>query len=560
MRLPTAEGINPGIAEPCRDQRTRERMRGFIRDVEAARASEGALRLATASGDPECLLQEGSARVLGLAFESVQGLGLQQTSPASLRNLLDRVRDAERTLNEAGRCYAAVQALLGSELAFSMDSVDLILRCLRLIESAPAESLHIRTSALEDEAVRPLLRVAANEARAVGQRHIELDTQFDLGLAREIADLHQLKEHARAIGEASFWQVWFGSAYRRAAKTHRRIVRVRSRQRQEIMSRELRMIADHLHRRAQFESYQPYRDALGPHFRGVETPWDDVLALVAWYEDVLISLPAHGHHFRDLLLRTRAERLKGIRGQLAAAAADRGRLERLQEALPGITGILPQMAFEAQSIPDLAASLGDMGAQIEGVLLAFAKVGLRDDLPCTEIPSLLDTAQRYGVCMARIVATQDVQQLLRSAFAGVNTDLSPLRATVDFAEAVSNSGLPEETKQWILCNECVTHLERMRSWLSEAHALGGKLTDAAKAIRALAASSDGPACEGKPLESLLTKSEQALERREELPRWLHFVGMRGAAKDQSIDRLTTLADRWNNRIDIPCSRVPVCFL
>src|SRR5579885_2265744 len=543
LRLPApAQGVCPTLLSPCRDQRTRARLRGFIRDVEDARAFEAALAAASAGGDAGTLLGEEAGRRLAYAFQNLKSLGLEQNSAAQLGQLLDRARSAEQALSEAARGYAALQALLGSQLDFRMVGVDLVMRCLRLIENAPADVLHLRTEGLEPEGVRQLLLRAADEARALRQHHAELEAAFDLALAQEIAGAGRLKEHALAIEEAAFWQVWFGRAYRQAAKTYTRLSRKRARAAREIMSHDLRVIADYIHRRMQFDTQHHCREVLGPHFRGVESPWDDVVVLIAWYEEIFVSLPEEGHDFHDLLLRARAERLKAIKNQLTDVAVHREGLARLKDTLKMVTATFRLSASATHSLDDVTGALQAIDAQIEEALSACAAIGLREDFPLSQIPTLLDTAQNYRICAARVLADDEVRQLLGANYAGLTTDLNLLRATVDFAEAIDTSGLRDQSVQWILSEDYAMRLEQLRGQLASAHALGDTLAVAAEEIRTLSASARWPTADGAPLQSLLATVERALTHREDLPRWVHLLRLRAQAGEHGVDRLTVLAD------------------
>src|SRR5690606_30277330 len=133
--------------------------------------------------------------------------------------------------------------------------------------------------------------------------------------------------HAAAIDETPFWKVWFGGEYRRAVRAHNRLYRQKVRTTRDEMSQNLRAIADHLHKRLQFESGHPCRDIVGSHFRGLDTPWGDFCALATWYDEVFLALPEGDHGgLWDLLLRSRADRLRTIRVQAAAMEGERDAL------------------------------------------------------------------------------------------------------------------------------------------------------------------------------------------------------------------------------------------
>ena len=84
------------------------------------------------------------------------------------------------------------------------------------------------------------------------------------------------------------------------------------------MSRALRTVAQYAQHRTKFDNNAPYREMLGPHFNGVNSPWDDLREVLLWYEQVFVALPEHqvqAEPFRKLVFTARVERLRAIKVQ-----------------------------------------------------------------------------------------------------------------------------------------------------------------------------------------------------------------------------------------------------
>ncbi|MBI3681089.1 MAG: DUF4011 domain-containing protein [Acidobacteria bacterium] len=538
-KLPQQTGaVNRDFLESCRDIGTRQRLHEFVKAVEAARVLHADLGKATAQGDPRTLLHEEHARRLSLAVEDLKALGLDKHECSRLPDLLAAMREAEKTLSEADQGYAALQALLGSQLAFSTSGVELVLHCLRLIESAPTDVLHLRTASLEADGVSHVVRSAAQEARSLRDRHQELDARFDLALAAEVTDPRTLTEYARAVEDASLWQVWFGRGYRQAKKAHRRMSRTRRKEMREVMGRDFRALSDYAHRRTEFETQSRCRELLEPHFQGVETPWDDLLLLLAWYEDIFTSLPEEGQALRDLLLRVRVARLKSLKASLPEYATHRATLARLQGTLPRIAEDLSLSIARSYALQELLGRLQGINRRIEEAVGAFTAADLRGDMKISEIPAVVNTAASYGACMARLSSNQAVQALLGASFQGTATNLEPLKATLTFAESVSGD-FPEKTVRWILCADGLAHTKQLRGNLKDVQKLGDKLGEE---IKTLTASTAWPVNTDEPLAVLLGRVDRALKNRDELTPWVHFLRIRAKCKKWGLDRLTNLTD------------------
>jgi very-short-patch-repair endonuclease len=542
-RLPsTVDGLISRLLARCRDEATRALFRDFVDGIKRARSYETILCEASAQNSAEPLLVEENRNKLTQAFESLRARGLAQRSAAGLRYVVGKIHNVQNMLGDVGTCYAELQALLGTKLPFNVDQVDVVLRCMRLIQIAPVDALHLRAPGFENESLRALLRNAAKEADNLRQQHAELDTLFDLTRVQEITDLHQLREHAIVVEDAGFWEVHFGRRFRRAAKLHRRISRQRTKAKRDELSTDFVVIASYLQRRAQFEGQPSYREALGPHFQGVETDWDAVLSLVEWYGQVYASLPDGAQALYSLLFQERAERLKGINAQLPAFAAQRETLERLGQNLKSVVADLPFSLPQIQSLDDLENAIRSLISELSESISGFVLVGLREDVPADKIPGLLTTADEYRECSVRVLANDEARDLLGPLFAGVATDVERLKAMVAFATTVELSDLPERTKQQILCNDYPSGLERLRAQFAEADRLRSNLIDIAMKIHELAAS-EWPLLPGEPLMSCLGRTRRSLEYREELPRWSYFAQLHGTARDRGLDRLTTLVEQ-----------------
>jgi very-short-patch-repair endonuclease len=541
-RLPTpVDGLIPSILALCPDRGTRTLLRNFIEDVEVVRSKDDILRAATVADNTELLLLAENSRLLTLAIERLRSLGLERINAVGARNLLVKIRKAQKVLTDVGICYSELQTLIGTQLPFTIAHADMVLRCLRLIESAPADALHFRAPALEDESVRALLREAAGEAEILRKTHAELDARFDLLIAQEITDTRQLREHAKVIEEAAFWEAWFGRAHHRAVKVHQRISRKRTKATRREVIGDLRGLASYFHRRAQFEGQPSYSEVLGHHFRGVETRWGAVLALTEWYGQVFLLLPDDGQVLHSFLFRVRAERLNGIRSQLPAFKAHRETLTQAGQILTSATADLPFSFPSVQSPDELSGALQSVIVDLSNTISAYAAAGLREDISVENIPALLRTADEYRGCVARVLANDEARDVLGPLFSGVATDVVLPKATLDFAEAVMMGDLPEPMKRQILSSEYPAYIESLRVQCAQADRLASSLIDTAIEIRALAASV-WPPPQAEPLGSCLDKTKRALEHRDELPRWCHFARMRVSARDQELDRLAKLAE------------------
>jgi len=535
--------LNHNLLEPCRDVRNRAMLRDFALDLETATSALRVLNGATAHH--EALLRSDVTQGLATAFETIRARALQKCTCSQLRDLFEIRKAAERSLGEAENCFVTLQAFLGCEADFDEPGVESVLNCLRLIESAPLDVLHLRAASLEADNASQIVRDAADEARSLRARHEELSRSFDLSFVIEVANPSQLAEHATVLEKAGILQVWFGRAYREARRTHRRIVLTGAKASRDTMARDLRALAEHRQRHSLFEHNAMYREILGPHFVGVDGKWDELRSLVSWYEEVFTLLPEHNQRTasaRDLVLRSRTERLKALRGSLDSHARNRAVLERLKSAIPQVIEALSFNLSAGHPIRELLQQVRTANDQLGEAVKALGIAGLRDETSVCSIPDLLVAADRYRTSLARVSTNDGARELLGVQFKGIETDVGAIKEAVGFAESLDQGNLSRKAVDWVLCEDYAARLGQLRSWLAQTATCGERLLEVGGEIDTLAASSSWPIEEKESLTAQRTRCDGALARRDELPKWVHFVRVRAESQEAGLAKLTSLAD------------------
>jgi very-short-patch-repair endonuclease len=535
--------LNQYLLEPCRDVRNRATLLDFALDVETATSALRVLKGATAHHEP--LLRSDVVQGLAEAFETVRAMALQKCTCSQIRDLLEVRRAAEMALSEAENCFVTLQVFLGCQADFDELGVESILNCLRLVESAPLEVLHLRATSLETDNASQVVRDAAEEARGLRARHEELSRSFDLSFVIETASPSQLAGHATILEEAGILQVWFGRAYGQARRTHRRIVLTSAKAARDAMARDLRTLADYCRCRSLFERNTLYREILGPHFVGVDSKWDELRSLASWYEEVLTLLPEHNPRTaaaRDVVLKSRTERLKALKVSLDSHARDRAGLERLKSAIPQVAEALSLNSLASHPIRELLQQVRPANAQLAETVKALGTAGLRDETPACSIPDLLAAAGRYRTSLARVSTNDGARELLGAQFKGIETDVGAVRGSVAFAESLEQGNLPRKAAEWVLCEDYAARLGQLRSWLAQTATCGERLLERGREIDTLAGSSSWPIEEREPLTALRTRCDGALAKRDELPKWVHFVRVRAESQQAGLAKLTSLAD------------------
>ncbi|MGH9661129.1 MAG: DUF4011 domain-containing protein, partial [Bryobacteraceae bacterium] len=544
--LPDADELLPcHLLAPCRHASVRSALTAFSQAVERAVETRGILAAATAGTNASPLLRRDVADLLSRTVASLNALGLQDHGGGQLRTRLEQGRTVERTLADGEDGFSAITTLLGCPVPFDTRCVDLLLNCVLALENAPFDALHLRVPQLETEGASRIVEAAARRSHVLREQHRGLYATFNLPMVFESTNAAKLRAHAAAIEDAGFWQRWFGRDYRAARRAFRKFGRDSRKPTRPEMADGFRSLAEHHQARTEFDADTECRDLLGPLFRGIETKWDGIQLLVGWYQDVFTLLPEIDNDsaaLRDVLLKSRTERLRAVNAGLITHQKQRAALEQLRVTIPQLGATLGSNSAIAGPVSELRNRLKTTNAHLEEAIAALLMGDLKPDVSVDSIGGLLKAADAHRASLAHIDSQDQVRKLLGSSFQGVGSDLGPVKAAVRFADSVVNKTIPGTTADWLLSEEYFPRLGQLRRLLNHSVRVCDDIAGVRRDIRGLAASTEWHADEAESLETLATKAERALGEREELAQWLHLLRAREESAQGGLGKLTALAD------------------
>jgi very-short-patch-repair endonuclease len=539
------ERLLPSVLAPCRDARARAAFLDFMETVENAVKTRQVMAGATSTNNAASLLRKDVGDLLGGVVAVLASRGHDNSDSLRLRQDLELGRTAEKLLSRAGDRLVALTALVGLKIAFDTHNIQRLLNCLGALENAPIELLHLRTPHLESEDAARIIESAAVTARGLEQQHRGLDESFDLSILTDPSDVATLRTHAVAIETASLLQRCFGRQYRIARRAYKVLARHKTKESRTGIARHLRAVADYIERRARFDADERCRVLLGADFKGIQTKWNDWQIIAEWYQKVFALLPDADETsvaLRELLLKSRTERLKAINASLPAHQRNRETLNDLQNAISTLPMITFQSGTSSRSLDELRKALKDTNAFLEEAIAGLQMADVRSDLPINAVVGLLKTAETHRASLARIEAHAQVRQILGSHFHGIDSDLRLVEAAVHFAERLATSAIPAHAVTWLLCEEYESRIGQLRQWLEQAAQAGRRMAECRRDVRGRTASSDWHADEHESLEDVSQKATRALANREELAQWLHFLRSRSEALERGLGKLTGLVE------------------
>jgi very-short-patch-repair endonuclease len=544
--LPVSGGpLVERLLVPCQSSQNRASLSNFSDKVEMY---QGALKqLRTGVNQPGSLLNAKTADLLSLTAEDVRSWGLDGLSVAEIRKLRDETVETAKIVQEAQQSFQTLLAVIGCEVPPKVAASSLLLTTLSMLEALPLEVLPFRLTAFENEQTKVVLENARQESKVLKVTEATLGRDFDLSLNNGTINSHQLKADASVIDRAGILQRWFGGDYRAAAKTYRLIALTRNTDSRLKMSQGLRGVADYDRSRKQFEGNPTYRQVFGLCFRGVDSAWDLLQKTQLWYEEVFQSLPEQvplSETFRNFLLSSRSERLRGVKANLSSSAQYRkilndgfSRISTFISSVPSQRSLMSTASFD-----DCLSCLHRFNAELLDFLQAVDLATVRDDIMVRDISKILESSKRCRSASADIQASTEASALLQDLFRGAETDVGPVRDTVRFAETVASGSLPMATIQWLLCEDYEARLKEIRNHLVIARDSGEKLKSLSERLTALSGSSFWSTSFDSPSQKLRSEAQEGLKNREAFSQWTHYVRLRMQSTEIGVERLTSMAE------------------
>jgi very-short-patch-repair endonuclease len=531
------------LLAPCQAAATRQSLTEFIGHVEFFQ--RGFKNLTSSANNVNSLLDKQTADKLSGALECVRQWGLDGHSVSEIKELLNASADTAKLLGEAHSSFQMLLNAIGCDAPATLSSATYLLETIRIVETAPFERLHLRQPAFEVEGTKPALQAAQQDAAALKEGEALLGKEFDLSLGAGKHTPPELLECAAILEKATLWKRLFGRDYSRAVMAY---ITIRGKKDPRAhMSRALRTVAQYAQKRAQFDSHTGHREMLGVHFQGVHSPWDEFQEVLLWYERIFVALPEHQVHsepFRRLVFTARIERLKAIKADLGAAEEHRAALQQIVLRVTDFTRAVPSQRalMVSGSFDEILGCLQKLTRELGEVLQAVDHAAIRDEVCLRDVPIILITAGKCRGALAAVEAAAELPALLGAAYSGVNTDVGPIKDTVRFAEAVASGRLPHKAVQRLLCREYGSRLTELRAWLSDAHACGENIRALSEDLTALSGSESWGGSLNNPWGGLRARAQDAIENREELPRWIHFLRVRIKSREVGLEKLTALAE------------------
>jgi very-short-patch-repair endonuclease len=541
--LPSTDaGIIPAVLTACSDAFTRQALGSFVYSMERYQVSLGRVMSVAAKG--EALLDAQTGEKLLQVSNSLHSFGFDACSVSDLKALFVSNVEAERVLSQTRSSFEALRSFFGWEPPIDAAAIAYLLAAADTLDSIPMDLLNFRMSTLAQGGVVAQLKAAKAEAESLRSMRSRLASTFSLSQTGIVTNHSELGQQATTIAQASFFQR-FGKNYKDAVNAYKTLALSGKRTAREQMAQGLRGLSSYYKRLAEFTSNAAYKAILGSEFKATDTKWDELLRLATWYEEVCSTFPEHitqAVFFRELFFNARPEQIRKMKAGLPAVTSHRAQLETSMSRPAYIGQTFPNprtIADQGGSFEDFVRALTSVNEAILTALNEIERIGVPETFAIRDLAPLLTTASEARYERSRIEGDQFAPRVLGADFKGVSTDVTPLRLTVKFADAIASNTLPQTAIDWVLCDDYESHLAQLRTWFTSARALLSTISTLRQQLSEIAYDHQ---LAGRDPETLELLAARALEARDELPRWIQLLRLRAEGAELGLQKLTAMAN------------------
>jgi very-short-patch-repair endonuclease len=398
--------------------------------------------------------------------EKLHVLGLEDYSIGSLLALAKALSDSEKHVARTKNAITDLSQALGVHASFTLKCVTDLVAARQLLTTVPLHLAHLRSPDFAKDGLAHVLELAQKECAALLAERDSLSEHF---LVDSQATSTELSGAAETLDHTP-WYSRLGRAYRGAGLVYKSHCRTRTKRTRSQKAACLRLLA---HSRAKIDAFRnkaEYHEQLGENFSGLTTPWDDLVAVTKWHEDLFARLPEHqifASEVRSALLTLPATRLRNI---LGAARGSLQRSEELEDALKLLTDLhsrVPNLNFEhTDAQVDVFLEQVRSIVSVSTSLIELMKpIRLPEFTTRTQVVDLLDSVATARALRDSLNDNQEARNILGDYYKGVETVSAPIAHAISVVRAVGAFDLPLEVRAWLLSSQFPERLDWLRAWV-----------------------------------------------------------------------------------------------
>jgi very-short-patch-repair endonuclease len=410
----------------------------------------------------------------------------------------------------------------------TVGDVGSMMTAIALLSELPINLLGLRDEALVADGSLQIVERGSKQAENIRALKSTVTADFRLIALPSITDI---RAAAATLENSGFLARWFGSEYRAARRVYDSIAQPNAVQRKRQPGQELDRLARFIEQKRELENDAELRRVGGISFRGVETQWQELLAVARWASKVRRELPT-GSVGND---RCREALLIGERARLQGVIELSRKAERLT-ALKRFLGLGATLEQDADSLcvvrQAAAVRTGELNAKLSALSINNGITMLELETVAAKLQSLKESKDR--------LSSTESMEILRFAQEGKHSSVEMLEGTLSFLDAIGKVAIPQLVRTELYSGSARMVLElltRHTGALTEALNKAANHKRLVKELgrlneRAWTGSDD---FEGVNLDFLRKRITHALTNPNALQPYLDFLRIEGKAKASALE-------------------------
>jgi hypothetical protein len=403
-----------------------------------------------ASAAREVLLE---LKVLGLA-------GFDQDKLVTTRDALQQAVDIAK---DAALRLRSVSTAAGLAFNGSMSGVQRLQALAVCLAKSPIHVAHLRHEGLRTPGAAATLRDGQSRLRRIQAQQAQFDEVLYTDL---LPSEEELKVAILTLREGDAWYRVFQGGWRKAVNLHRKLERTKSKRRGSERLVDLESLLKHQDTRKAWHADTALQAAAGPHFKGEETPLDDLAVCAEWVLESISALEAVELPQATFdPIRVERATLGRLIGHVPVVEAATTALKQFDStARTLLHGALPRVLKDLDDV-ELAERLRCVDRTIQHLQVAnavmkvrvrpgtMAEAGLRAVIASLDVP----------VQIAELAGHVGGQALLGARFKGRDTNLEPILAAHSYGSLVKQASLPPAIERVLVSDQCVENYSRLNA-------------------------------------------------------------------------------------------------
>jgi very-short-patch-repair endonuclease len=451
------ETCHLGLLTSLEDVANFDHVDSFIRRLEdyheAVRKLPGGPILLDPAIDAKITGEHATLHELGVDEFSIQGLG----------EIVRCVEDIKPRMERARRLFIELSTCFGLTPSFTLQNAVDIVTTIEVLIAAPLDLAHLRGEIFERDGVVHLLTATQRESQEITSKRDQAAQDFVID---STATSEELDAAAQRLDTTSWFGRIFSSQYKAARGLFRSHCMSANKATPSQMATSLRYLSSVKRRIQEFANRADLRSAFAQHFKGVNTSWDDLVTVAAWYDLVNTRMPRHrsfSANLRSVLLVESAGNLKGI---VNVAEGDKLSFNDLQNLLKSLTALketFPSITIveNGTDLSDIVARISSLAKTARSLLDILEPLRLAPSCTSSDIVRYLDHGRMARGLQQQIDTDDKSRSVLGSFFDGTATRLPELAKTLDLVRLIQRAEIPRFLKRWLLATDYTSKA----SWL-----------------------------------------------------------------------------------------------